>query len=120
MRRVNGAVEYLHKDQLGSVKLITAADGSLVKTSTYAPFGEAFDEMLSLTRADETKGNTCERYDADAGLFSWGNAPPEPFLIPLQPQRAVLRSEVGAVHPTRLARSNAAGGWVEQVCVFRE
>ncbi|WP_339695316.1 hypothetical protein [Celeribacter baekdonensis] len=27
--------------------------------------------MLSLTRADETKGNTCERYDADAGLFSY-------------------------------------------------
>jgi len=65
---VNGAVEYLHKDQLGSVKLITAADGTLVKTSTYAPFGEAFDETLSLTRADETKGNTCERFDADAGL----------------------------------------------------
>ncbi|WP_339696552.1 hypothetical protein [Celeribacter baekdonensis] len=103
-------MEYLHKDQLGSVKLITAANGSLVKTSTYAPFGEAFDEMLSLARADETKGNTCERYDADAGLFSWGNAPPEPFLIPLQPQRAVLRSEVGAVHSARLARSNAVRG----------
>ena len=25
-------------------------------------------EILDLTRADETKGNTCERYDADAGL----------------------------------------------------
>ncbi|WP_176832933.1 RHS repeat-associated core domain-containing protein [Celeribacter baekdonensis] len=67
-RRVNGAVEYLHKDQLGSIKLITAADGTLVKTSTYAPFGEAFDEMLSLTRADETKGFIGERFDADAGL----------------------------------------------------
>ena len=76
----------------------------------YAPFGEAFDEMLSLTAAGETKGFIGERFDADAGLFSWGNAPPEPFLIPLQPQRAVLRSEVGAVHPTRLARSNAARG----------
>ncbi|MBU1278010.1 MAG: RHS repeat-associated core domain-containing protein [Alphaproteobacteria bacterium] len=65
---MNGAVEYLHKDQLGSVKLITAADGSLVKTSTYAPFGEVFDETLSLTAAGETKGNTCERFDADAGL----------------------------------------------------
>ncbi|MBU0644276.1 MAG: RHS repeat-associated core domain-containing protein [Alphaproteobacteria bacterium] len=65
---MNGAVEYLHKDQLGSVKLITAADGTLVKRSTYAPFGEATDEMLSLTRADETKSNTRERFDADAGL----------------------------------------------------
>ncbi|WP_176832935.1 RHS repeat-associated core domain-containing protein [Celeribacter baekdonensis] len=61
-------MEYLHKDQLGSIKLITAADGTLVKTSTYAPFGEAFDEMLSLTRADETKGFIGERFDADAGL----------------------------------------------------
>ncbi|WP_176832934.1 polymorphic toxin-type HINT domain-containing protein [Celeribacter baekdonensis] len=61
-------MEYLHKDQLGSVKLITAADGSLVKTATYAPYGEAFDEVLDLTRADETKGNTRERFDADAGL----------------------------------------------------
>jgi len=65
---VNGAVEYLHKGRLGSVKLITAADGSLVKRPTYAPFGEATDEMLSLARADETKGNTCERFDVDAGL----------------------------------------------------
>ena len=65
---MNGAVEYLHKDQLGSVKLITAANGSLVKTSTYAPYGEAFDEMLSLTAADETKGFIGERFDADAGL----------------------------------------------------
>ena len=74
----------------------------------------------SLTAAGETKGNTCERYDADAGLFSWGNAPPEPFLIPLQPQRAVLRSEVGAVHPARLARSNPAGCGAEQVRLFSE
>ena len=65
---MNGVVEYLHKDQLGSIKLITAADGSLVKTSTYAPFGEAFDEVLSLTAAGETKDNTCERFDADAEL----------------------------------------------------
>ena len=65
---MSGKVEYLHKDQLGSIKLITAADGTLVKTSTYAPFGEAFDEMLSLTRADETKGFIGERFDADAGL----------------------------------------------------
>ncbi|MBU0644272.1 MAG: RHS repeat-associated core domain-containing protein [Alphaproteobacteria bacterium] len=67
-RRVNGAVEYLHKDQLSSIKLITAADGSLVKTSTYAPFGEATDEMLSLTKAEETKGFIGERFDVDAGL----------------------------------------------------
>mgnify|MGYP000327235184 FL=1 len=67
-RRENGAVHVPHKDQLGSVKLVTAEDGSLIKRATYAPFGEATDEVLDLTRADETKGNTRERFDADAGL----------------------------------------------------
>jgi RHS repeat-associated protein len=67
-RRENGAVHVLHKDQLGSVKLITAEDGSLIKRATYAPFGEATDEVLDLTRADETKGFIGERFDADAGL----------------------------------------------------
>ncbi|WP_339695323.1 hypothetical protein, partial [Celeribacter baekdonensis] len=118
--RIGGVGALPHKDQLGSVKLITAEDGSLVKTSTYAPFGEAFDEMLSLARADETKGNTCERYDADAGLFSWGNAPPEPFLIPLQPQRPLLRPPPRPAHPARLARSYSARRRHEQVQLFRK
>lgn len=53
MRRVNNAVKYLHKDQLGSIKLNTAADGTLVKRVAYAPFDEATDEMLSLAKAEE-------------------------------------------------------------------
>jgi hypothetical protein len=44
---VNGAVEYLHKDQLGSVKLITAADGSLVKRSrALGQIGSPIPQMI--------------------------------------------------------------------------
>jgi len=114
-RRENGVVHYLHKDQLGSVKLITAADGSLIKRATYAPFGEAFDEMLSLTRADETKGFIGERYDADAGLQYLNARYYDPrlglfiqpdWLDPTQPGVGTNRFAYSANDPVNLSDPN--------------
>ncbi|MEN8833416.1 MAG: RHS repeat-associated core domain-containing protein [Pacificibacter sp.] len=68
VRRVNGVREFLHKDQLGSIKMITDMAGEKVKRSTYEPFGEANDTVLKLNAAAETKGFIGERFDADAGL----------------------------------------------------
>ncbi len=56
--------QLMHADQLGSVSAITSDSGTLVKQSTYAPFGEAFDDNQRLDPA-ETKGFISEKY---AGL----------------------------------------------------
>ncbi|WP_143026897.1 HYD1 signature containing ADP-ribosyltransferase family protein [Celeribacter baekdonensis] len=118
-------MEYLHKDQLGSVKLITAADGSLVKTSSYAPFGEAFDEMLSLTRADETKGFIGERYDADAGLQYLNARYYDPrlglfiqpdWLDPIQPGVGLNRYSYSANDPVNL--SDPGGNLFKEIGEF--
>jgi len=59
---------YLHRDQLGSVRLITGADGNQASRKQYYPFGS---ELESVTDADstlETKGFIGERFDDDSGL----------------------------------------------------
>ncbi len=93
--------QLMHADELGSVTAITSDAGTLVKQSTYAPFGEAFDDNLGLDPA-ETKGFIGERFDADAGLVRRGNAPQGPFLIRLTPKRKILRPRARHLHPTRL------------------
>jgi len=47
---------YLHTDQLGSVRVMTGADGASDKEVTYRPFGEAVDTITDPTALLETKG----------------------------------------------------------------
>jgi hypothetical protein len=56
VRRVDNVPNVLHKDQLGSVKMITGFDGNRVKHSTYEPFGEANDTIDNHSATSETKG----------------------------------------------------------------
>ena len=64
----DGVVAYLHTDQLGSVRVMTGADGASDKEVTYRPFGEAVEFVTDPAALPETKGFIGERYDADAGL----------------------------------------------------
>ena len=59
---------HLHTDQLGSVRVMTGADGASDKEVTYRPFGEAVDTITDPTALLETKGFIGQRFDADAGL----------------------------------------------------
>jgi len=58
----------LHTDQLGSVRVMTGADGALAKEVTYRPFGEAVAFVTDPAALPETKGFIGERFDADSGL----------------------------------------------------
>ncbi len=61
---VDGVVSYLHRDHLGSVRLITHSGGTRARTTSYAPYGLPDDTDL----ADESKGFIGERYDDETGL----------------------------------------------------
>ncbi|WP_282092535.1 RHS repeat-associated core domain-containing protein [Epibacterium ulvae] len=68
VRLVNGVAEYLHTDQLGSVRAITDRNGNVDKRSSYRPFGEANDNIRDLSAKPESKGFIGERYDETARL----------------------------------------------------
>ena len=59
---------YLHSDQLGSVRVVTGADGASDREVSYRPFGEAVEAVTDPSALPETKGFIGERFDADAGL----------------------------------------------------
>ena len=49
-------LHYPHSDQFGSVRVMTGADGALVKEVTYRPFGEAVAFVTDPAALPETKG----------------------------------------------------------------
>nr|WP_228408586.1 hypothetical protein [Profundibacter amoris] len=70
---VDGVAGYLHRDRLGSVRVMTGADGASDKEVTYRPFGEAVAFVNDSATLPKTKGFiTLSGFDADAGLFGWG------------------------------------------------
>ena len=68
VRLVNGAAEFLHADQLGSVKMVTDSAGLKASQNSYKPFGEVDTTVHNAAVEAETKGFIGERYDSDAGL----------------------------------------------------
>jgi|GEM_PF-2812423 len=65
---MHGTISWLHRDHLGSVRLITNPAGTTGRTTSYTPFGEATETVTDPAVATETKGFIGERYDEDAGL----------------------------------------------------
>ena len=72
MRLTNGilpaSANYLHKDELGSVRAVTNAAGVVIARAVYKPFGEQTEWQSAGLVVQETKGFIGERFDADAGL----------------------------------------------------
>lgn len=68
VRLTNGAANYLHRDQLASVKHITNATGFSAAQNSYKPFGEVTVVNTDPAVKDETIGYIGERLDGDAGL----------------------------------------------------
>ncbi|MGC1428522.1 MAG: RHS repeat-associated core domain-containing protein, partial [Albidovulum sp.] len=58
----------LHKDGLGSVRVVTDKTGLAAERSTYRPFGEEAEQLLSLSTPKDTKGFIGERFDDSSGL----------------------------------------------------
>ena len=61
-------VNTLHTDGLGSVRAVTDETGLAAERSTYRPFGEEAEQLLSLSTPKETKGFIGERFDDTSGL----------------------------------------------------
>ncbi|HHJ19944.1 MAG TPA: hypothetical protein ENJ84_09030 [Gammaproteobacteria bacterium] len=66
--QVERRASYLHSDQLGSVRVVTGADGASDREVSYRPFGEAVEFVTDPAAVPETKGFIGERFDPNAGL----------------------------------------------------
>ncbi len=58
-----GAVQYLHRDHLASVRFVTDASGAVVESTSYAAYGERLN-----TGMQSQKGFIGERHDPETGL----------------------------------------------------
>jgi RHS repeat-associated protein len=61
----NGVISWLGRDQLGSVRLTTDANGAVVQRAHYKPYGERLETLASLMTS---KGFIGERNDDETGL----------------------------------------------------
>ncbi|MEO1453194.1 MAG: RHS repeat-associated core domain-containing protein [Pseudomonadota bacterium] len=69
LRLSNSTAEYLHRDQLASVKMVTNAAGLRAERAHYTAFGDETEVTHDATVETETKGYIGERNDAGAGLL---------------------------------------------------
>ncbi|MBI4924144.1 MAG: hypothetical protein HY834_20605 [Devosia nanyangense] len=68
VKRAGGALSFLHRDHLASIRAITDATGTAYRVSTYEPFGEQVETALNPLTPVETKSWIGERTDPETGL----------------------------------------------------
>lgn len=68
VRRVDAATNWLHRDHLSSVRLMTDAVGAQVAENRYRAYGERTDVQLDPATLRESKGWIGERDDPETGL----------------------------------------------------
>lgn len=68
VKRAGGALSFLHRDHLASIRAITDATGAAYRVSTYEPFGEQIETALNPLTPAETKSWIGERTDPETGL----------------------------------------------------
>ncbi|MCB1386186.1 MAG: hypothetical protein KDJ80_09640 [Nitratireductor sp.] len=64
----HGATQFLHRDHLNSVRVVTGETGAAVELSTYAPYGDRTLDGTTPSPA-ATKGFIGERHDPETGLL---------------------------------------------------
>lgn len=106
---------YLHRNHLASVKVVSDQNGVPYRQSTYQPFGELNDVVSQTFTPKHDKSYIGERHDPETGRHSriaaqgllaskratgtFGLLNPGRVEVP---ERPLLRSRTGALHPTRL------------------
>jgi len=68
VKSVNGALTWLHRDHLTSVRRVTDAAGELTRASVYQPYGVQTETVLAPLSPSEPKGWIGERTDPETGL----------------------------------------------------
>jgi len=68
VKRAAGALNWLHRDHLSSVRRITDATGALTRSSVYQPYGKQTETVVAPLSPAEPKGWIGERTDPETGL----------------------------------------------------
>lgn len=68
VKRAGGALHFLHRDHLSSVRAITDSTGVLYRASVYEPYGEQVETVINPLTPTEPRGYIGERFDAESGL----------------------------------------------------
>ncbi|MEM9634958.1 MAG: RHS repeat-associated core domain-containing protein [Pseudomonadota bacterium] len=68
IRKADNEVNWLHRDHLSSVKLMTNATGQIISENFYKPYGERTDVQVAAGLPRESKGWIGERDDPETGL----------------------------------------------------
>ncbi len=68
VKRIAGALHYLHRDSQSSVRAITDAAGTLTRASAYEPYGVQLETAINPLTPVESKGYIGERTDPETGL----------------------------------------------------
>ncbi len=68
VKRIAGALHYLHRDGQNSVRAITDAAGTLTRASAYEPYGVQLETAINPLTPVESKGYIGERTDPETGL----------------------------------------------------
>lgn len=68
VRKVGTTINWMQRDHLSSVRLMTDATGAVISENHFRPYGERTDVQVSLTVPRESKGWIGERDDPETGL----------------------------------------------------
>ncbi len=68
VRRVGSVSNWIHRDHLSSVRLMTDATGTQIAENRYRPYGERTDVQLAVNTPRESRGWIGERDDPETGL----------------------------------------------------
>ncbi len=68
VRRVGGTTNWLHRDHLASVRMLTNTSGNIASISRYQPYGKRTDVQQAADTPRESKGWIGERDDLETGL----------------------------------------------------
>ncbi len=68
VRKVGATINWMQRDHLSSVRLMTDATGTVISENHFRPYGERTDVQVSLTVPRESKGWIGERDDPETGL----------------------------------------------------
>ena len=70
VRKAGSTINWLHRDHLSSVKLMSNASGAVISENSFRPYGERADvQMPPLGTPRESKGWIGERDDPETGLI---------------------------------------------------
>ncbi len=68
VRRVGSVSNWMHRDHLSSIRLMTDATGTQIAENRYRPYGERTDVQLAVNTPRESRGWIGERDDPETGL----------------------------------------------------